>query len=186
MGELNRERILEALAEMDRRLAAKGMRAEVCLFGGAVMILAFQSRQTTKDIDAIFAPTNEIRELARQIGEEKGYDSAWFNDGVKGFVSGHGEYTTAGLPQFQNLKLTMPVPSYLLAMKCMAARVGIPNAADVQDVKFLTRHLGLNSPALVLDVVARYYPKNQIPPKTQYFVESIFEEPSRDDPETDG
>jgi len=33
--------------------------------------------------------------------------------------------TTAGnLPQFPHLRLTMPVPEYLLAMKCMAARIG--------------------------------------------------------------
>ena len=34
------------------------------------------------------------------------------------------ETTAAGLPQFAHLRLTMPVPEYLLAMKCMAARIG--------------------------------------------------------------
>ena len=176
MGLLDQQRILEALTELDNRLGTRGIHAEVCLFGGAAMILAFRSRQTTKDIDAIFAPTSEVRELARQIGEEKGYDAGWFNDGVKGFVSGRGEHTVANLPQFPNLKLTMPVPSYLLAMKCMAARAGVPDPVDVQDVKFLIRHLGLHQPSEVLDIVVRYYPVEQVPPKTQYFVEAIFEE----------
>ena len=181
---LNQQRILEALAELDRRLRANGIQAEVCLFGGAAMILAFKSRQATKDIDAIFAPTSEVRELARQIGQENGYDAGWFNDGVKGFVSGRGEHTAANLPQFPNLKLTMPVPSYLLAMKCMSARAGVPNPVDVQDVKFLIRRLGLRQAPDVLDIVVNYYPENQILPKTQYFVESVFEEMQRENPET--
>jgi len=88
------------------------------------MILAFQSRQTTRDIDAIFAPVSSIREVAEQIRQEKGFESGWFNDGVKGFVSDKGEHGPANLPQFQNLRVMMPVPSYLLAMKCPAARAG--------------------------------------------------------------
>lgn len=173
---LNRERILDALGELARRLGANGIRAEVCLFGGAAMILAFQSRQTTKDIDAIFAPTGAVREIVSQIGQERGYGAGWFNDGVKGFASAHGKHTAANLPQFENLKLLMPVPTYLLAMKCMAARVGTPDATDVQDAKFLIRHLNLHQPSEVLDIVLNYYPEGQIQPKTQYFVESLFEE----------
>jgi chorismate mutase len=75
MSQLDEQRIREALEELSRRLAAKSIQAEVCLFGGAAMILAFQARQTTKDIDAIFAPAAAVRELAKAIGEEKGYDS---------------------------------------------------------------------------------------------------------------
>jgi hypothetical protein len=47
---------------------------------------------------------------------------------------------------------------------------------DVADIIFLIRHLGLTSAAAVLDIVAQYYPANQIPPKTQYLIEGLFEE----------
>jgi hypothetical protein len=176
MKKLDRQKILDALEELSGRLSARGVNAEVCLFGGAAMILAFQSRQVTKDIDAIFAPTALVRELAAAIGQEKGYEAGWFNDGVKGFVSDKGEYSPANLPQFSNLKVLMPVPTYLLAMKCMAARVGTPDATDVQDVKYLLGHLGLREAPRVLDIVEEYYPRSQIQPKTQYFVESVLEE----------
>lgn len=182
MKRLDRERILEALAELSRRLGERGLQAEVCLYGGAAMILAFQSRRVTKDIDAIFAPTGIVRELAEAIGEERGYDAGWFNDGVKGFVSAHGEHTQSDLPQFPHLKVMMPVSTYLLAMKCMAARAGAPDAADVQDVKFLLRHLGLRDASVVLDLVESYYPRNQIPPKTQYFLDAVLEELDDENP----
>lgn len=72
----------------------------------------------------------------------------------------------------------MPVPEYLLAMKCMAARLGgtTGEASDVQDIVFLIRHLQLKSAPAVLEIVAQYYPANRIPVKTQYLVEGLFEE----------
>jgi hypothetical protein len=70
------------------------------------------------------------------------------------------------------------VPEFLLAMKCMAARLGGAEgeASDVPDILFLIRHLALQSPAAVLEIVGRYYPAGRIPVKTQYLVEGLFEE----------
>jgi hypothetical protein len=73
--------------------------------------------------------------------------------------------------------MTMPIPEYLLAMKCMAARIGgAGEQTDVPDIIFLIRHLKLKSANEVLDVVGRYYPASRIPVKTQYLVEGLFEE----------
>jgi hypothetical protein len=72
----------------------------------------------------------------------------------------------------------MPVPEYLLAMKCMAARIGAAadEATDVADIIFLIRRLKLQSARDVLGLVGQYYPANRIPVKTQYLVEGLFEE----------
>ena len=73
----------------------------------------------------------------------------------------------------------MPVPEYLLAMKCMAARIGGAmgeEPSDVSDIVFLIRRLRLKSSEEVLDLVGRYYPAERISVKTQYLVESLFEE----------
>jgi len=151
---------------------------EICLFGGTVMMLAFTARLTTKDVDALFQPTQTIRELARRIATDQHLPLDWLNDGVKGFVSIRHETTAGNLPQFPHLRLTMPVPEYLLAMKCMAARIGgtADESSDVNDIVFLVRHLELKSAKEVLDLVGQYYPANRIPMKTQYLVEGLFEE----------
>lgn len=72
----------------------------------------------------------------------------------------------------------MPVPEYLLAMKCMAARLGgtTDEPSDVADITFLIRHLKLKSARDVLDLVQLYYPANRVPVKTQYLVDGLFEE----------
>ena len=175
---LSREQILRALAALAEALGHEGVTGEICLFGGTVMVLAFTARVATKDVDALFAPAPLIRELADRIGEAQGLPSGWINDGVKGFVSARHEVTTGNLPQFAHLRLTMPVPEYLLAMKCMAARLGGPGGegSDVADIIFLIRHLHLTSPAAVLEIVGHYYPASRIPVKTQYLIEGLFEE----------
>jgi hypothetical protein len=175
---LSREAILKAFQEMSDELARRGASGELCLFGGTVMVLAFAARLSTKDVDAIFQPAQLIREVARTVGEANGFPENWLNDAAKGFVSRRHETIQGSLPQFSNLRLTMPTPEYLLAMKCMASRIGAIESEthDVSDIVFLIRHLKLKSPNDVMDIVAAYYPKNQIPVKAQFLVEGLFEE----------
>jgi hypothetical protein len=175
---LTQEAILAALGELSDELGQQGVTGEICLFGGTVMVLAFAARLSTRDVDAIFQPVQLVREIARRIGERQHLPQNWLNDGVKGYVSSRHETWAGNLPQFSHLRLTMPVPEYLLAMKCMAARLGGPSGeqSDVPDIVFLIRHLRLNSARAILDLVAQYYPANLIQIKTQYLVEGLFEE----------
>jgi hypothetical protein len=72
----------------------------------------------------------------------------------------------------------MPVPEYLLAMKCMASRIAVDptEPSDTSDIIFLIRHLSICSAGEVLDLVGKYYPTNQISVKTQYLIEGLFSE----------
>ncbi len=175
---LSREQILLALAGLSDALGKQGVTGELCLFGGTVMMLAFSARVTTKDVDALFQPAPIIRDLAGCIAEENNLPADWLNDGVKGFLSARHEITAGNLPQFPHLRLTMPVPEYLLAMKCMAARLGgtAGEPSDLTDIVFLIRHLDLRSAPDVLEIVGRYYPASRIPVKTQYLIEGLYEE----------
>ncbi len=175
---LNRETIVRGLQLLSDELGTQGVIGEVCLFGGAVMVLAFTARLTTKDVDAVFQPAQTVRDLARGIAEELRLPTDWLNDGVKGFISARHETISGNLPQFAHLRLTMPVPQYLLAMKCMAARLGgtAGEPSDVADIVFLVRHLKLQSAKEVLEWVGCYYPANRIPVKTRYLVEGLFDE----------
>ena len=175
---LTGEAIIRGLESLSDELGRQGIIGEICLFGGTVMVLAFTSRLTTKDVDAIFQPAQIIRELASRISEEQSLPADWLNDGVKGFLSDRHETTTGNLPQFPSLRLTMPVPEYLLAMKCMAARIGgtLGESSDVTDIRFLISHLSLQSSHEVLNLVARYYPINRFSVKTQYLIEGLFED----------
>jgi predicted nucleotidyltransferase len=175
---LTREAILAALQSLSEELGRKGLQGELCLFGGTVMVLAYAARVSTKDVDAVFQPAPALREAAKRVAESRGLDADWLNDGVKGFLSARHQITTGSLPQFENLRLSMPVPEYLLAMKCMAARLGGPGGEqiDIPDIVHLIKHLELKSAEAVLNVVENYYPANRIPVKTKYLIEGLFTE----------
>ena len=171
---LGEAQIRQALVELDAALARRGVKGEICLFGGAVMVLAFHARQSTRDVDAVFAPAPLIREAVAEVGQEHGWADDWLNDGVKGWTSSRQDVRDAAL-NLPNLAVTMPVPEYLLAMKCMAARVDKGNR-DLEDVQFLVQHLKLPDAASVLAIVEEYYPPNRLSVKTRYFVEAAFED----------
>ena len=111
---LTREGILRALSALSDTLGREGVTGEVCLFGGTVMVLAFNARLSTKHLDAIFHPTQSIRDAARRIAEEQGLPADWLNDGVKGYLSSRHDTTAGNLPQFPHLRLTMPVKTQYL------------------------------------------------------------------------
>jgi len=174
---LSREQIIAAFQKISDELGQHGVKGELCLFGGSVMVLAFTARVSTKDVDAIFQPTREIREIASKVGTEFGFPEHWLNDAAKGFVSLRHEVVDGNLPQFPNLRLTMPTPEYLLAMKCLASRIGAveTDADDVKDIIFLIKHLKLKNAADVMELASSYYP-DRIPVKAQYLVEGLFAE----------
>lgn len=168
---------IRRLKALDEKLRARGLRGEVCLYGGAVMVLVWQTRNATKDIDAVFVPPAEVRAAAAEVAKERGVPSTWLNDGVKGFLSERAERLAP--PQivmdFPNLTVKAAAPRYLLAMKVMAARVGEAQE-DAADAAFLIEKLGLTTAQEVFDIVEDFYPRRRIPPKTQFFVEEMIED----------
>lgn len=142
------------------------------------MVLAFNARLATKDVDALFQPSNLVREIAARVADEHSLPANWLNDGVKGFLSANQDVVEGSLPQFGNLRLTMPTPEYLLAMKCMSSRIGASagDADDTADIAFLIRHLKLSTADAVLAIILEYYPPNRVPVKARFLVETLFEE----------
>jgi hypothetical protein len=175
-AELPKAVILQALAALDRECANRGITGEICIYGGAAMVLVFDARPSTRDVDAVFQPKSQIREAAQSVAEGLSIPSDWLNDGVKGFLSDKGEFSReaiSGLESLENLRIVRPTPEYILAMKCMAARID-DSSTDRADVAFLIRHLGLTGVEAVLEVVERFFPRDRIHIKTRYFLEEIF------------
>jgi hypothetical protein len=51
VSDLNRDEMESALAELAEHLNARDVKAKIYLVGGAVMVLAFDARFSTADID---------------------------------------------------------------------------------------------------------------------------------------
>lgn len=167
---MDAKQIKKCLEELDDELQAMSIKGEVCLYGGAVMCLVYEARPATKDVDAVFKPTTEMRQAIERVAERNALRSDWLNDAVKGFLVPHQQTIFLNLP---HLKVYVPEPDYLLAMKAISARA---ESFDPEDVKLLIGLLGLKKPDEVFAVIEKYYPRQQIKPATQYFIEELFEQ----------
>ena len=176
MHKLTKSEILRLLQLLDEELAAVEAHGELYLVGGAVMCLALDAREATRDIDAFFRPTKVIREAAARVASRAGVPESWLNDAVKGFLGPRGAFVP--YLELDHLKVFVAEPHYLLAMKCAAMRLG-EEFHDLDDVRYLLRHLNIPSADEALAVVARYFDEAQLKPKTRLALEGLFAEEGR-------
>lgn len=166
------KRDIEHLFErLNDELARRAITGEVYLVGGAVMCLVFDARPSTRDIDACFRPAKEVRAAARTVAAASGLPGDWLNDAVKGYLSSREDFHR--YLDLSNLRVLTASPEYLLAMKCLAMRLG-EGFHDENDVRFLLRYLNLTDYREALEVVARYYPRERFPQKTLYALEEML------------
>ncbi|OAD19905.1 hypothetical protein THIOM_004428 [Candidatus Thiomargarita nelsonii] len=156
---------LEQLNEILKSIDIKG---EICLYGGAVMCLVYNARPSTKDVDAIFEPVPKLRAAIEKVAHANNLDEDWLNDSVKGFVVNHNQQIFFNWP---NLKIYIPEPDYLLAMKTLASRV---DTMDKDDIQFLINKMEITTAEEVFNILEKYYPKQQIKQATQFFIEELF------------
>jgi hypothetical protein len=161
-------RLLELLGE---ELETAGVEGELYLVGGAVMCLAFNARPATRDVDALFRPTREIREAAARVADRAGVPRGWLNDAVKGFLDDRGDFDP--FLELPNLRVFNARPEYLLAMKCASMRLA-EEFRDVDDVRYLLRYLNVTSVAEALEVVTRYVDEDRLMPKTRLALEELL------------
>jgi hypothetical protein len=160
--------------QLNAALRATDTRAELYVVGGAVMCLAYGVRESTQDVDALFKPTTRVREAAARVAAETGAPPDWLNDSVKGYLSERGDF--APFLELDHLKVLIAEPQYLLAMKCLAMRLGA-EFHDEEDVRFLLRTLNITSVDQAWHILAHYYPIERYPPKTKYVLEEMLPAP---------
>lgn len=116
----------------------RGETIELLAVGGVVMVLAYDARLATHDVDVVLLQPNLspfVRDLVKQIADELEWPIDWLNDGAKGFLTklsdGGVIYTAPGIIVYR------PTSEQMLAMKLSAWRDDV----DIQDARRLLRDL---------------------------------------------
>jgi hypothetical protein len=135
---LTRSDIENALRRLGELALQQDETIELLVVGGAAMVLAYDARMSTHDVDAVALhpeSTRLLRRLVRQIAEELDWPTDWLNDGAKGFLMGLSKgdliYTAPGIGIY------CPTLAQLLAMKLSAWRDDV----DIQDADRLLQEL---------------------------------------------
>lgn len=158
-------------ALLNEELRKVGTEGELFLVGGAVMCLAYEARPSTQDADGWFRPAKQVREAAARVAAAVGLQPDWLNDSVKGFLSDHGQYST--FLSLDHLRVMVAQPDYLLAMKCLAMRIGA-EFHDEDDVRYLLRLLDLRTAPAAVATITRFYPLERFPQKTLYALAELL------------
>ena len=173
---LSRDRIKDLLHKLNDELCARNIEGELLLVGGAVMSLVYSARESTKDIDALFAPKEEMYAAIESIAKRELLPNGWLNDAVKGFV-----VETAEFQEYLNLshlKVLTAVPEYLLAMKCLSCRTGV-GSIDKSDIAFLLKLLEIKTREKVISLITKFYPEDKFPTRSLFIIDECLEEISR-------
>lgn len=169
----NRDDLLAALRALDEELGRAGVRGEVFVVGGAAMALAYDARRATVDVDAVFAPSAEVRSAAVRVAEQLGFEPDWLNDAAKAFLPGD-DPDRIEVYEGAHLSVAAASPRFLLTMKLLAARV----ERDQDDIRTLYSLCGFTTAEEGIGLVASAYPEGLIPPRARFLLEELF--PSRE------
>jgi hypothetical protein len=157
---LSKSEILHLLHALNDELRAEGVKGHVQIAGGAVMCLAFNARESTRDVDALFEPSVKVLDAALRVASKEGVRDTWLNDAVKGYVSDRGSFEP--FLELSNLKVFCASAEYMLAMKCLAMRIG-EGYHDEEDIRYLLRNLDIRRYEDAEEIIGRYYSLAEFP-----------------------
>ncbi len=167
---LTPERLRTAFAKLDGYLSAASVTADVFVFGGAAMVLGYEARPGTRDVDALWRPHGAVLKAAWSVADEMGLLRSWLNDQASVYLPGGLPWSGDALFAGRSLRVVAAEPELLLAMKVRAGRV-----IDVQDVHTLSAHLGLNNANEILAIAERVLGE-PVPLRQRQIIEDEFPE----------
>lgn len=145
---------------LNHELQAVSVEAELCLVGGAVMIVPFNATPDTRRVRALFMPVALVLEASAKVARTLDLRPEWLNDGVRR----HLETGMAGesFVADSNLKVYSARPDYVLALKC--ASLPFETGPSVhRDIRYLLRFLDILNVAEARTVIGRYFNERQLP-----------------------
>jgi len=166
MDKLHKEDMLRYFGEINSRLKAINKVGEVYIVGGAAISLAFEGRDATEDIDAIYKPRSEIRKIIKVMSDEYNLRSDWLNNDAEHFVTASMTFTL--LFEHSNLKVFHIDAECLLAMKLASARP--ESYPDMDDCLLLMDRLGISEEKELLRLVELYTDEENRDPTYRYFI----------------
>jgi len=167
--------IIKYLEEVNKKLEQRNKFGEIMLCGGAVLTLIYEARNSTHDIDAVFNPKEDMKEIIDEITLENNLDSQWLNDDVSMFTKEFKNLTSSEYLKLSRLTVSVLDAESLLAMKLVSAR---DSTYDLSDVVTLIKHLGIKNVEELYAVIEKYeFPLHPTALyQSQIFAEQAFNE----------
>ncbi|MBI5768310.1 MAG: hypothetical protein HZA93_10980 [Verrucomicrobia bacterium] len=158
---MEKETVIKALTLLGQKAAAAGLAPEIAIYGGTVMMLAYNQREGTKDVDATFQPREALQPLITEVAAELALAPDRLNDQVGKFAPNAGPTANMAFDELAavpGIRFSRPTARKMLAMKARAARLPRPgHGGDLHDLAFLITHTGTKSLAQIDETFERFY-----------------------------
>ena len=145
-----------ALERLGQIASGMGIQIDLQVVGGAVMVMEFRSRQSTRDVDIVVSSVERdaLLAMARQVAQELDLPAKWLSDGAAQFLVRPSTGPT--LLEAIGIRVHRPSTEQLLAMKLWAMRDDVDRA----DAVLLAKELGLDKGSTEL-AIAPYLPTDR-------------------------
>lgn len=176
----NLDGCLKELAKEFRKKNGNKLPAEIILIGGASVLINYDFREMTYDMDAIIQSSSAMKDVINVVGDRLGLPVGWLNtdfvntDSYTPRLVEHSKYYKT----FSNILQIRTISSeYLVAMKLMAGRQYKNDLSDV--VGILAEHEergdALSFERIKKAIVDLYDSYDKIPESSRSFIEAIYE-----------
>ncbi len=174
MTKLELEKAFNRLGQL---LRERGVTGEIAVFGGAAIVLGFDFRSATQDVDAMITQGHgEVVKAQEVVATELQLPPNWLNEQGTSYLSKHKDFelfrTYPSECQF-GLRVLTANGRYLLAMRLLSLR---HFGHDVQDIVRLSRQLRITTDEDLLQLLRQYYPDEQLAPEKVAEIRSIARE----------
>lgn len=177
--------MLSIFEEMGKTCREDGAYYEIAIYGGSALMLVFDYRQATYDIDfvPVAGASAKITEIANRAATSLGLPPNLLRDDVSMFVSDAALYEVFGeFPKGDgNLRVFSATPEYIFAMKMLAMRSSM-ETEDLRDIWELADACGIEDSEAAIRMLAKFYPGQELPVRNRLILEDVFEAKRQDKP----
>jgi hypothetical protein len=162
--------MIDAMAALGEDLKRRGVAAKLYIVGGAVMVLAHDSRDATMDVDGDFYPRDTVMEAAREIARLRDLPDDWLNAAANGFIPVFKSPEWRPLYRFGSLEVLAADDRTMLAMKIRASR----GRRDEPDIAVLLISCGVTTVEQAFALYEEYFPEDPAPPRARPILEFLL------------
>jgi uncharacterized nucleotidyltransferase DUF6036 len=171
---MEKEQIHKALMRLGEILRDRRVTGEIDIFGGAAIVMGFDFRRATQDVDSLVTRGHgEVMQAAQEVEKELHLPPNWLNEQATVYLSKHRDFSLFKMYPSEGqfgLRVLVAKPEYVLAMKLLAFRL---YASDVEDIRHLAHHLNRTSAEDLLALLKHYYPNEHITPERELQVTEL-------------
>ncbi len=171
LEKVSKELFLEILETLDEKLEENRLVLTLNLYGGTVMMVCFDARPATKDVDALFETSPIIENILTEIAETYNLHKGWINQDIKEPLKNLKKENLKEIYKFKNLKVLAPSAEQMLAMKLLSAR---PEPyRDFTDAEYLIKHLKIETLEQLMTIFQKYIGRKYLGDRQKMFLNYI-------------